>query len=307
MDKLRIFSPASIANVSCGFDVLGLCLDSIGDEMIFQKFNKKGIKITKISGAKLPLDVEKNVAGVAAMALYRTQNANFGIGIEIYKKIKLGSGIGSSSASASGAVFGVNELLGKPYSLNELVNFAMEGEKLASGSAHADNVAPVLLGGCTLIQSYFPNLNIIKIPVPKNLYVTILHPHIEIKTSDSRKILKNKVLLTDAVKQTSNIAALISGFYTSDYKIIANSLKDYLIEPTRSILIPKFYKLVSLGKEVGGLGGGISGSGPSVFILSEGIDTAIKVRSMWKLFYTDIGLNFDIHVSKINQYGIKIL
>lgn len=307
MNDLRIFSPASVANVSCGFDILGLCLDSIGDEMTFKKSNQKGIRITKIFGANLPLDVKKNVAGVAALALYKTQNVDFGIEIEIYKKIKVGSGIGSSSASASGAVFGVNELLGKPYSLYELVNFAMEGEKIASGSAHADNVASVLLGRCILIQSYVPHLNIIEIPVPNNLYVTILHPHIEIKTSDARKILTSKVLLSDVIKQTANIASLISGFYTSNYKLIGNSLKDYLIEPVRSILIPKFNELIDSAKEVGGLGGGISGSGPSVFILSEGINIAKKVESRWKLFYDNIGIDFDIYVSKINSNGIKIL
>lgn len=308
MDKLRIFSPASIANISCGFDVLGLCLDSIGDEMTFTKSSKKGIRITKIFGANdLPLDTKNNVAGVAALALYKKHNVDFGIDIEIYKNIKAGSGIGSSAASAAGAVFGVNEFLNKRYSLYELVNFAMQGEKLASGCDHADNVASVLLGKCILIQSYIPNLNIIKIPVPNNLYVTILHPHIEIKTSDARKILQKKVLLSNAIKQTANIASLISAFYTSNYSLISNSLQDHLIEPIRSILIPKFYELIQLGKEAGGLGGGISGSGPSVFILSEGINTAKKVQLKWSKFYIKIGINFDTYVSKINPIGIKIL
>lgn len=307
MNYLKIFSPASIANVSCGFDILGLCLDSIGDEMIFKKTTKKGIKITKIFYANLPLDIKKNVAGVAAYSLYSTQNVDFGIEIEIYKKIRTGSGIGSSSASASGAVFGVNELLGKPFKSNELVNFAMEGEKIASGSKHADNVSAVLLGGCTLIQAYTPKLNIIKIPVPNNLYAIILHPHIEIKTSDARKILKKKVLLSDAIKQTANIASLVSGMYSSDYNLIANSLQDFLIEPVRKILIPKFLELIESAKSVGGLGGGISGSGPSVFILSNGIEIAKIIKSKWKVLYSKNKINFDIYISKINNKGIKIL
>lgn len=308
MDSIRIFCPASIANLSCGFDILGLCLDSIGDEMIFKKHKKKGIRIIKIFGEKkLPLDVKKNVAGAAALSLYNLQNVEFGIEIEIYKKIKAGSGIGSSAASAAGAVFGVNKLLGSLYSRKELVDFAMKGEKIASGNIHADNVAPVLLGGCILIQSYIPILNIIKIPVPKNLYSIILHPHIKIKTSDARKILKNKVSLNDAIKQTANIASLISGFYTSNYKLISNSLKDYFIEPIRNILIPKFYELIDSAKEIGGLGGGISGSGPSVFILTEGIDIAEKIKLKWIFLYSDLNLKFDIYISKINLDGIKML
>lgn len=307
MDSLRIFCPASIANLSCGFDILGLCLDSIGDEMIFKKKNNKGITITKVFGETLPLDIHKNVAGVAAFSLYNIQNVEFGIEIEIYKKIKSGSGIGSSSASAAGAVFGINKLLGDIYSKKELIHFAMQGERIASGSIHADNVAPVLLGGCTLIQSYTPILNIINIPVPDNLYVIVLHPHIKIKTSDSRKILKNKVLLNDAIKQTANLGSLISGFYTSNYKLIANSLQDYLIEPVRKILIPKFHELIYFAKQVGGLGGGISGSGPSVFILTEGIDIANKIKLKWKILYHDINIKFDIYISKVNLDGIRIL
>lgn len=308
MNSLRIFCPASIANLSCGFDILGLCLDSIGDEMIFNKKKEKGIKITKIFGENtLSLDNKKNVAGVAALSLYNIHNVEFGIEIEIYKKIQIGSGIGSSAASAAGAVFGINKLLGNLYSPKELINFAMQGEKIASGVIHADNVAPLLLGGCILIQSYIPILNVINIPVPKNLYVIILHPHIQIKTSDARKILKNKVLLHDAIKQTANLGALISGFYTSDYKLIANSLQDYLIEPTRNILIPKFYELINAAKEIGGLGGGIAGSGPSIFILTEGIQTAQNIKLKWKDVYNNINIKFDIYISKINLNGIQIL
>lgn len=308
MDSLRIFCPASIANLSCGFDILGLCLDSIGDEMIFKKHKKKGIRIIKIFGEKnLPLDVKKNVAGTAALSLYNIQNVEFGIEIEIYKKIKVGSGIGSSSASAAGAVFGVNQLLGDLFSRKELINFAMKGEKIASGTIHADNVAPVLLGGCTLVQSYTPILNIIQIPVPKNLYSIVLHPHIKIHTSDARKILKNKVLLDDVIKQTANVGSLISGFYTSNYQLISNSLQDYLIEPIRNILIPKFDELMYSAKQVGGLGGGISGSGPSVFILTEGIEIAQKIKLKWRVLYHKLNIKFDIYISKINLDGIKIL
>ncbi|WP_310559043.1 homoserine kinase, partial [Flavobacterium sp.] len=152
MTSIKIFCPATIANLSCGFDVLGTCLENVGDQMIIRKTNEKGIRITKIVGANLPLETEKNVAGVAALALLNEVETEFGFEIEIYKYIKAGSGIGSSAASAAGAVFGINELLGKPFSRKELVKFAMQGEVLASGSPHADNVAPCLLGGFTLVR-----------------------------------------------------------------------------------------------------------------------------------------------------------
>jgi len=306
MTELKIFSPASIANVSCGFDVLGLCLDSIGDEMIFRKSSEKGIKITKIDGADLPLEIENNVAGVAAKAIYDTQNVDFGIEIEIYKKIKAGSGIGSSSASSAGAVFGVNELLGKPFILHELIPFAMEGERLASGSAHADNVAPVLLGGCTLVRSYTP-LDVIKIPVPNDLFATIIHPQIEVKTSDARAILKKNITLKQAIQQWGNVGAFVSGMYSNDYDLISRSLEDVVIEPTRSILIPGFLQIKKIALESGALGGGISGSGPSIFALSKSEITAEKVKSAWNDFYKLFKIPFEIHVSKINNKGIKII
>ncbi|MCB9201872.1 MAG: homoserine kinase [Flavobacteriales bacterium] len=306
MNEIKIFSPASIANVSCGFDVLGLCLDSVGDEMIFRKTQKKGIFITKIEGAELPYETNKNVAGVSAQAVYDSVEVDFGIEIEIYKKIKAGSGIGSSSASASGSAFGVNEILGRPYSLQELVPYAMKGEELASGSLHADNVAPVLLGGCTLIRSYTP-LDVLKIPVPSELYATIIHPHIEVKTKDARKILKPTVTLKNAIQQWGNVGAFVSGMYTNDYELIARSLEDVVVEPIRSILIPKFKDLIDLAKKSGGLGGGISGSGPSVFALNQGKENAEKVKESWNEFYKNVGISYDIYVTKINEEGIKIL
>jgi homoserine kinase len=193
MTSIKLFCPATIANLNCGFDVMGLCLDGIGDEMIIRKSLEKGIRITKIEGADLPYETQKNVAGVAAEALYdaakKRISIDFGFEIEINKLLKLGSGIGSSSASAAGAVFGVNELLGKPFSKKELVYFAMKGEVVASGSEHADNVAPCLLGSFTLVRGYDP-LDVIRIESPTDLFAIVLHPHIEVKTSDARAVLQ---------------------------------------------------------------------------------------------------------------------
>ncbi len=306
MKEIKIFSPATIANVSCGFDVLGLALESIGDEMIVRKTSEKGVKIVKISGQKLPLEVNRNVAGVAALALLKKANVTTGFEIEIVKKIKPGSGIGSSAASAAGAVWAINKLLGNPFSLTELVQFAMEGERLASGVAHADNVAPALFGGFTLVRSQEP-LDIVAIHTPTDLYATVIHPQIEIKTADARKILKETVLLNDAVKQWGNVGGLISGLYTEDYDLIGRSLHDYIVEPVRTALIPSYAALKETAIKSGALGCGISGSGPSVFALSKGKETAQQVAKAMHNVYKNTGIAFDIHVSKINPTGINIL
>lgn len=306
MEEIKLFCPATIANLSCGFDVLGLCLDNVGDEMIIRKTSEKGIKIIKIVGADLPLETEKNVAGVAALAMVSNLDLDFGFEIEIYKKIKAGSGIGSSAASAGGAVFGINELLGRPFSTKDLIPFAMEGEKLASGSAHADNVAPALLGGFALVRSYNP-LDIIKIISPKELYATVIHPQIELKTSDARSVLKQNVTLKQAVIQCGNLGGLISGLYTNDYDLIGRSLNDEIVEPLRSVLIPKFDLIKQKAIENDALGGGISGSGPSIFALSKGKETAEKVAKAMSDVYEEMNLKYEIHVSKVNPDGIKIL
>ena len=328
MNEIKIFCPATIANLSCGFDVLGLCLATAGDEMIIRKSDKKGIRITKIVGANLPLETENNVAGVAALAMLRSIkklenkyipidhdidfdidiaiDIDFGFDIEIYKNIKAGSGIGSSAASSAGAVFGINELLGRPFTRKELVKFAMQGEKLASGNAHADNVAPCLLGGFTLVRSSNP-LDIIKIDSPSELYATVVHPQIELKTSDARSVLKQTVSLKSAITQWGNVGGLVAGLYTNDYELIGRSLHDEIIEPVRSMLIPGFDLIKKTAYENGALGSGISGSGPSIFALSKGKDTAEKIAKAMSKVYDEINLPYEIHVSKVNADGVSII
>lgn len=306
MKEIKIFCPATIANLSCGFDVLGLCLDNVGDEMIIRKSDQKGVRITKIVGADLPLETEKNVAGVAALAMLNQWETDFGFEIEIYKNIKAGSGIGSSAASSAGAVFGINELLGRPFETKDLVAFAMQGEKLASGSAHADNVAPALLGGFTLVRSYDP-LDIIKINSPSELYATVIHPQIELKTSDARSVLKQNITLKSAIVQWGNVGGLVAGLYTNDYDLIGRSLHDEIVEPLRSVLIPGFDPVKNTAIHHGALGAGISGSGPSIFALSRGKETAEKVASAMCKIYDGMNLPYEIHVSQINDNGIKII
>jgi homoserine kinase len=306
MKEIKIFSPASIANLSCGFDILGVCLNDIGDEITVRKTKEKGIKILKVTGQKLTLDVNKNVAGVSALALLKETNVDCGFEIEIHKGIKPGSGIGSSAASSAGSVFAINELIGKPYSSKELIKFALEGEKIASGAAHADNVSAVLLGGFIFVRDSL-NFDIFKLKTPIDLAFTILHPQIEVKTSESRALLQRPITLDKMITQSANLGAFISGLYNEDYNLISRSIKDVVVEPIRSILIPEFDKLKEISLSNNALGFGISGSGPSVFAMSKGLVNAKKIRDLLKVNYSKLGLSFDIHTSSVNEKGIQII
>lgn len=306
MESIRVFCPASVANVSCGFDVLGFCLGPIGDEMVVHKSQQKGIRITKIEGQNLPTDPLKNVAGVAAQALIDEHPVSYGFDIEIYKNIKPGSGIGSSAASAAGAVFAINELIGKPYNRHELVQFAMAGEKLASGSAHADNLAPVLLGGFTLVRCN-DTLDIIKLPSPKDLYASLLHPKIELKTAHARAILKEHITLKQGIQQWGNLGAFVSALYTEDYELLSRAMVDKVIEPARAMLIPEFESIRETALKAGALGSGISGSGPSIYALSKGKTQAQKVGQAMLNATRNLAIDVDLHLSPINQKGITIL
>ena len=257
-ESVEVFCPATVANVSCGFDVLGLALDSVGDRMVIRKSAQRGVRICKVVGQDLPLETHKNVAGVAALEMLSALGVAQGFDIEIYKNIKPGSGIGSSAASSAGAVFGINHLLGNSLSISDLIPFAMKGEQLAGGILHADNVAPALLGGFTLVRSYKP-LDVLKLHTPKELFVTVIHPQIEVKTSDARDILKSSIPLKSAIEQWGNLGGLIAGLYTEDYDLIGRSLKDVIIEPIRSILIPAFEMAKINSTKAGALGCGISG------------------------------------------------
>jgi len=303
MEEIKVFCPATIANVSCGFDVLGLALESVGDEMLVRKSPEKGIRILKISGQDLPMEPERNVAGVAALALLEKSGHQGGFDLEIVKRIKPGSGIGSSAASSAGTVWAMNELLGRPFSKLELVQFAMEGERMASGTAHADNVAPALYGGFTLVRSYAP-LDIVPIPSPELLHATVIHPQLEIKTSDSRKILKTTISMEQGIQQWGNLGGLVAGLFQEDYQLIGRSLQDVIVEPIRSILIPGFDAIKANALAAGALGCGISGSGPSIFALSKGEETAREVAASMRETYSGIGLDFDIHVSRVKAQGV---
>jgi homoserine kinase len=306
MKEIKIFAPASIANLSCGYDILGVCLDNIGDEITVRKTKKKGITIKKVSGQKLSTDISINVAGVSATALLNESKVDCGFEIEIHKGIKPGSGIGSSAASSAGSVFAINKLIGEPYSNKELIKFAMQGEMAASGSKHADNVAAVLLGGFTFVRNSVEN-DYFKLNTPIEIAFTVIHPKIELKTKDSRAVIKDKVSIKNMIEQSANLGAFISGLYTEDYDLIRRSVKDVVIEPLRSVLIPKFKEIKSASINSGALSCGISGSGPSVFAICKGITIANKVGEAMTKVYRNLNLEYDIHISYVNDKGIRIL
>ena len=306
MNYIKIFAPATVANVSCGFDSLGFAVDAIGDEMTFTKTPEKGVEITNITGADLTYNIDENVASAVTKKMLHTANADFGIALTIHKGFSPGSGLGSSAASAAGAAFGANQLLGDMYSNLELTKFAMFGEKVACGSAIADNVAAAIFGGFILVRSYHP-LEIIKLPVPSELRVVAIHPQISIKTKDARAVLPKEIALKDAVTQWANVGGLISGLYTDNYNLISNSLVDIIAEPARKSLIPFFDDIKNSATKAGALGAGISGSGPTVFALCEGDIVAKVVYKSIEESYKNTGINFEMFISKVNHKGIKII
>ena len=305
MNEVSVLAPATVANVVCGFDVLGFALSKPSDEMTLRKIDEKTVRIINRDEFNLPTTPEKNVAGVVLLEMLNAVEADFGFEVEITKHIKPGSGIGSSSASAGGAAVAANYLLNQQFTKIELVNFAMSGEQIASGARHADNVAPCIFGGFTLVRSNNP-LDIIGLDFPP-LWVTVVHPQIEVKTSDAREILRKQVLLKDAIRQWGNIAALVAGLQKGDYSLISRSLEDYIIEPTRSILIPKFADVKQKSQLAGALGGGISGSGPSIFMLSETEQIAKSIEQEMREIYLQIGIEYNTYVSEINAEGVKVI
>jgi homoserine kinase len=305
MQSVKIKCPASVGNISCGFDVLGMVLHEPYDLMEMKLLDDPRVIIHHKDAFGLPAEPEKNVAGVVLLAVIKRMNNKVGFEVELEKRIKPGSGLGSSAASAAGAVVAANHLLGKIFTNEELIQLAMIGEQRASGSEHADNIAPCISGGITLIRSGHPP-DIVSIPAP-DLFVTVIHPQIEIKTADARKILPQQVLLKDAITQWGNVAGLVAGFFKNDAALIGRSLEDVIIEPVRSKLIPGFYELKSKCREAGALGGGISGSGPAIFMLSRNEKTARHVESSMKEVYNKIGIEFNTYVTTINTEGITVV
>jgi homoserine kinase len=306
--KIKAFAPATVANVSCGFDILGFAMDSPGDEVELTLTKEKKVLIKNITGddGRLPREAEKNTSGVAVNAFLKELGSDQGVEIVLHKRLPLGSGMGSSAASSVAALVAINHLMGEPYSKKQLLPFAMEAERVACGSAHADNVAPSLLGGFVLIRDYDP-LDVVSIPTPPELYCTLVHPHVELKTEDSRQVLRQSIPLKIAITQWGNIAGLIAGLMKPDYGLIGRSLKDVIAEPIRSLLIPGFDEIKNVAVSEGALGCGISGSGPTIFSLSTEKQIAAKVGKAIQGQFSKLKLNSEVYISKINDQGARIL
>lgn len=309
LKEVRVFAPATVANVACGYDVLGFAIDAPGDEVVARHSDEPGLRITKITGddGKLPLEAEKNTAGVAALDLLKHLGMlDLGIELEIHKKMPFGSGLGSSAASAVAGAYAVNKLIGEPLTKKQLLPFAMTGEASADGAWHADNVGPCLLGGIVFIRDN-QELDIAKLPVPKDLFAAVVHPDIEILTKVAREILPTEVPLANVTQQIGNLGGLICGLIQEDYGMISRSVHDVIAEPRRQKLIPEFYQAKRSAMAAGALGFGISGAGPSVFGLCEGEASAKKVGEAIAGVFSKVDLGNQLYISKVNQTGVTVI
>jgi len=305
-DSVKVFGPATVSNVGPGFDLLGFALEQPGDEIIIRRNNHLGLQLINKTPFELPADPGKNISAVAARALLNALNASEDFDIIFTKKIKPGSGIGSSAASCAAAVVGINELLGAPLTPEELIPFAMKGEMVASGSRHADNIAPALLGGFTLIRGYDP-IDIKHLPYPDDLWCTVVHPELEIKTLESRQLIPDHVKLKTALEQCGNLAGLVAGLATGDYPLISRSVTDRFAEPYRILQIPGYDDLRKKALDAGSVGTGLSGSGPSVFSLCRGAELAESVGKIKSAHFKHHQIPCHIYVSKVSEAGCRIV
>jgi len=308
MDKVKVFAPATVANLCSGYDLLGLAIDSPGDEVVLTAKNQAGLKITKIEGddGKLPYDPQKNCVTVAIQAYLNYMNSQDGFDVELYKKMPIGSGLGSSSASSVAGVYAANYLLGEPLPKKELIQFAIEGERAACGSAHADNVAPSLLGGMVCVSSYKP-LIVNEIKLGLKLFLGVIHPDIEIKTADARAVLPRDIPLREVVKQSGHLASLLLGLSQGDKQMIKFGLQDVLVEPHRAGLIPGFLESKELALQMGALGCGISGSGPSIFVMTTQKEEATEICTKISEIFKSKTIECSTFCSAINWEGVRVI
>jgi homoserine kinase len=307
--ECRAFAPGSIGNLACGFDVLGLALDGPGDEVLVRPSKKPGLRITAIhgDGGRLPLDVRENTAGMAAQSVIDEVGYAGGLELEVWKGLPLAAGMGGSAASAVAAAVAVDGLLETRLSLEVLLRCALTGEAVAAGDGHADNAAPSLFGGLVLVPSWKP-IRAIPLDVPVELVAVHVRPHMEIETKGARAILGDRVLLTDAVAQWGNTAALVAGLQMEDWDIIARSVVDRVAEPLRSAAVPGFQAVKKAALGAGALAASLSGSGPSLFALCRGMDRAEAVgRRMVEAFKAAADLDADLIVSPGRAPGARIL
>jgi homoserine kinase len=306
MKKIIVHASAGVGNLVCGFDVIGMAINEPFDKITMELSDTHGIRIKHTDDFGLPEDPEKNLIGICLKALMNAYDKQVGFDVTIHKNIKPGSGLGSSAASCAGAVVAANALLNNRFSKNELLEFALAGEMIASGGRHADNIAPAIFGGITIARPTDP-FDIICLPIPTELFVTVVHPQIEIKTADARKILPKEIALKTGITQWANVAGLVAGICKNDKALIGRSLSDAVAAPFRSALIPGYRDVINGSLQAGALGGGISGSGPGMFMFCENHGIAIAVEKAMQEVYTALQISFKTYVTTINPDGVKII
>ncbi len=306
---IAVYAPATVSNVGCGFDVLGFALDSPGDVVVAEPSDVAGVEIAAIDGdgGHLSTDPAVNTAGAAVQSLLQRLGVARGIRLRIHKGVPLASGVGSSGASAVAAVVAANELLGRPASLDLLLESAMAGEVVGCGSAHPDNVAPALHGGFVLARTASPP-DVIRLPVPEGLSCAVLHPHLEVRTGDARALIGDSVMLRDAVRQWGNVGALVAGLFLNDLALVGRAIEDHVVEPKRAHLVPAFSTVKQAARSAGALGCSLSGSGPSIFALCASLDRAeLAGQAMRDAFVNAVGLGADLWVSPVGRRGARVV
>ena len=307
MKHIKVFAPGTVANLGCGFDVMGLTLDGVGDVLeVGVAENAEGFEIRNRSGVELPGNVEENVITPAVRALLEAYGRPVRIEVEILEKIAPGSGIGSSAASSAAAVYGVNELLGRPFSGKQLVEFAMMGEALLGGTPHADNVGPALLGGVVLVRGYRP-FDIVRLPVPDNFFYAVAHPGIVVSTREAREALPKRIPLSDAVAQWGNVGGLVAGFALRDVALFGRSMHDVVAEPYRKGFIPGYDALKEQVLAGGALAMNIAGSGPSVFALASNYEAAVRISGEMKRHFEGLGIGCNSYAGRVSNAGARVV
>ena len=307
-DSIKVFSPASIGNIGCGFDVLGLCLDNLGDEIELTKSDNNRVKIIEITGDNnlLTKDPKFNSVSIAINSFLNDENIQIGIDIILRKKMPIKSGLGSSAASAVGGIYGISRLLNLKRKRSELIKHAMYSEKITSGSDFPDNVSAAMLGGIILARKKTP-LDFIEISYPKDLYIVLIYQKIHLDTKTSRSVLPRNISLSLATKQWGNVGGLVLGFERGDYDLIYRSIEDFVAEPIRSKLIPNFISIKKRLQHCPNNAFGISGAGPTCFVLCQGKNDAMIIKNELSDLSKKNNFDFVMSLSQVNNKGVKII
>lgn len=307
-ELIKAYAPASIGNVIVGFDVLGLAVNEPGDEVSVKFNDNQKTQIVKIEGdnGKLPKEVDKNTAGIAVNAFLRKLDSRQGVDIHLKKNLPLGSGLGSSAASAVAAVVAANKLFNEPFTKTELLPFLMEAEAMASGSAHADNIAPCLLGGLVMTLSNSP-VQVKQLPFLKDVWIVLTKPNVEILTKQARMLLKETVPLNNVVSQFSNLSGFIAAIYENDVDLMRRTMQDYIAEPVRAQLIPGYIQIKDIAQQNNAIGCGISGSGPTMFALVETKKQADSLSEQFQQAFQEINIGCLNYVTQVSEAGAQVL